>query len=72
MGRRGINMKVQFFLNSGANIDSCNESDWLDTVKDLGYDDGEWESMSDDEKYQSAIEYWGSFGYPEIYYKEEE
>ena len=63
-------MKVQFFCNSGANIHSCNDSDIFDTVEDLGYEDGEWEKLSDDDKYEAAAEYWNGMGFPEVYYEE--
>ncbi len=45
---------VQFNCDSGANIHSCKESGWLDTVEDLGLDEGEWEDYSDEEKEQMA------------------
>lgn len=56
--------KVEFKLSigyPGAN----RESGVLDTVDDLGLDEGEWESLSDDERYEFVtewandyIEYW--------------
>lgn len=52
-------MKVKFYVDSGANIHSNNESEWLDTVEDLGMEEGEWESMSDDDKYKE-VEMWAS------------
>ncbi len=61
-------MIVQFNVNSGANIHSTNESGWLDTVEDLGLDEGEWEAYTDDEKWQCANE-WAQ-NYLEIYYEE--
>lgn len=63
-------MKVKFYVDSGANIHSNNESEWLDTVEDLGMEEGEWESMSDDEKYKE-VETWAS-NYLDMGYKEEE
>lgn len=64
-------MKVKFCCNSRANIHSTNESDWLDPVEDLGLDEGEWESMTDDEKYKMAENYaWETMGL-EIYYEED-
>ena len=63
-------MKVQFNVNSGANIYSTHESGWFDTVEELGMDEGEWEAMSDDEKYKEA-EIWAE-NYLEIYYEEKE
>lgn len=59
---------VQFNVNSGANISSTNESGWMDTVKDLGLDEGEWENYTDDEKWQCADD-WAQ-NYLEIYYEE--
>jgi len=57
--------KVKFYLDNGANIHSKRSSGELDTVQDLGFDEGEWEAASDDEKYASVkdwadqyIEYW--------------
>lgn len=62
-------MKVKFFCDSGANIHSC-RSATLDTVKDLGLDEGEWETYSEDEKYKVAEE-WANDRL-EIYFKEAE
>ena len=45
--------KVTFFCDSGANIHSCRK-ETIDTVNDLGFEDGEWESLSDDEKYKEV------------------
>ena len=39
-------MYVRFCSDSGANILSCKKSKWMDTVKDLGMEEGEWEGMS--------------------------
>lgn len=50
--------KVIFHCDSGANIHSC-RSETLDTVKDLGLDDGEWESMSNEDKYK-IVEEWAA------------
>lgn len=61
--------KVKFFCDSGANIHSRNESRVFDTVADIGLDDGEWESFTDDEKYRIAQEWandHASFGYIEV------
>ena len=63
-------MKVRFCCDSGANIHSCNKSDWMDTVEDLGLEDGEWEEMTYDEKH-NMIEEWAN-NYLEIYYEERE
>jgi hypothetical protein len=49
-------MKVEFFCDSGANIKSCRK-EIVDTVKNLGLDPGEWEKMTDDEKYEMAREW---------------
>lgn len=64
-------MKVRFFIDSGANIRSCNESEWIDPADDWGLDPGEWENMSEDEKYKAAAEYWQEQGQPEIYFEEQ-
>lgn len=42
-------MKVKFNCDSGANIHSC-RTDTLDTVEDLGLEEGEWEAMDDEAK----------------------
>jgi len=60
--------KVQFSLNNGANIHSLRKSGVLDTEKDLGLDAGEWEAMSNDEKYKIAEE-WAADKI-EIYFEE--
>ena len=49
-------MKIKFFCNSGANIHSCRR-ETLDTVDDLGLQEGEWETLSDDEKDKMAEEW---------------
>ena len=49
-------MKVKFYCDSGANIHSCRE-DTLDTVTDLGLEEGEWEVLSERERYQLAQEW---------------
>ena len=51
-------MKIKFYCDSGANIHSCNDSGWLDP-NDLGYEEGEWEKLSDDDKYREA-EFWAN------------
>jgi hypothetical protein len=61
--------KVRFFLNNGANIHSLRKSDLLDTVEDLGLDEGEWEGMSEDDK-QKLAEEWAAEKI-EIYFEEE-
>lgn len=60
-------MRVKFSCNSGANIHSCRE-ETLDTVDDLGLDPGEWEAMSDEDKYKMAEEW--AHQRLEIYYEE--
>ena len=46
--------KLTFNCNSGANIHSC-RTEKIDTVKDLGLDEGEWETM-DEEDRQKEVE----------------
>lgn len=61
-------MKVKFFCNSGANIHSCRE-EILDTVDDLSLAEGEWETLTDDEKGEMASEWANNkleIGYSEI------
>ena len=60
-------MKVRFCCDSGANIHSC-RSEILDTVEDLGFDEGEWETLSDDAK-TSLLDDWAAARL-EIYYEE--
>jgi hypothetical protein len=47
---------VKFHCNSGANIDSCRTAT-LDTVKDLGLEEGEFESMSENDQYEIVQEW---------------
>ena len=61
--------RVRFNVNSGASIHSTNESAWFDTVEDLQYEEGEWEALSEDEKWEEA-NLWAQ-NYLEIYYEEE-
>lgn len=42
--------KVIFYCNSGANIHSTRKQT-LDTDKDLNLDEGEWEQMSEDDRF---------------------
>lgn len=60
-------MKVEFCCDSGANIHSCRKQT-VDTVKDLGLDEGEWEGMGEEDKYKIAEE-WANDRL-EIYFKE--
>jgi len=61
-------MKVKFYVDSGANIHS-KRSQILDTVKDLGMQEGEWESMPEDQRYE-YVDSWVSEkieqGYEEV------
>ena len=62
-------MKVKFLVKNGANIHSCKTSGVMDTVKDLGLDDGEWESMSEDDKFKCAMD-WAN-EHIEVWYEEQ-
>ncbi len=62
--------KVKFSVDNGANIHSCRESGWLDTVDDLGLGEHEWEGLSEDERYE-FVQDWAD-KYIEIYYEESE
>tara|TARA_R110002096_G_scaffold327284_1_gene521241 strand:- start:842 stop:1036 length:195 start_codon:yes stop_codon:yes gene_type:complete len=64
-------MKVRFNLDSGANIHSNNQTGWLDTIEDLGLEEGEWESLSDDERHEMQVEWFNGNGYPEYSYDED-
>ena len=61
--------KVKFNCDSGANIKSC-RSEIIDTVADLGLDEGEWESYSDEEK-QKEVERW-AWDRLEIFYEDDD
>lgn len=60
--------KVQFFIDNGANCQSTKTSGILDTVDDWGMEEGEWESMNEEEKYLMAHE-WAN-DYIEIWFEE--
>ena len=49
-------MKVKFNCDSGANIQSC-RSGILDTIKDLNLEEGEWETMSEEERFE-MVKFW--------------
>ena len=49
--------RVKFNLDSNANVHSCNDTGWLDTVEDCGLDEGEWEEYAEEEKYKFAEEW---------------
>jgi len=61
-------MKVRFNCDNGANIHSNRESEWLDPVEDLGLEEGEWDDLSDDNKWEFAREWADNF--IEINYEE--
>ena len=48
--------KVKFRCDSGANI-SSERWEIVDTVKDWGMKEGEWEEMSEEEKFKIAEEW---------------
>lgn len=54
--------KIELWVDSGANIHSCNK-EVIDTVEDWGMEDGEWESLSEEEQYEQAMSWaWESAG----------
>lgn len=61
-------MRVRFHVDSGANVGSDNASEWFDPVDELGLDEGEWETLSDVEKWEFVNEWAGN--YLDIYYEE--
>ena len=61
-------MQVKFYCDSGANVYSRNESDWIDT-SELGYTDEEWEALSPIEKHKEAELWAWDYGL-EIWYEE--
>ena len=62
--------KVRFYFDNGANIKPkrCHE---VDTVEDLGLEEGEWEQMTDDEKFEQVSDYWTNLGVPDMWWEEE-
>ena len=46
-------MKVKFACDNGANAQS-ERTDTFDTVTDLGYEEGEWEKLDEDAKYEAV------------------
>jgi hypothetical protein len=60
-------MKVTFCCDSGANIHS-RRKETVDTVADLGMEEGEWEALPDEEK-QKIVEEW-AWERLEIYWKD--
>ena len=60
-------MKVTFCLDNGANINSL-RSQTFDTVKDLGMEEGGWEDMPEDSKYE-MVQDWAD-NYIEVYFEE--
>ena len=48
--------KVKFYCDSGANIHSCRD-EVFDTVNDWGMDEGEWEKLTENEKWAMADEW---------------
>ena len=63
-------MKVRFNLNSGANSESNNQSEWIDVEK-LGYTNDEWIDLDESDKRYEARMYFLDHGLPEIYYEED-
>lgn len=59
-------MKVKFVCDSGANIHSA-RTEVIDTNA-LGYSDEEWETLSDDDKYEMVSD-WAN-NYLSIYWEE--
>lgn len=61
--------KVKFWCDSGANIHSCRRSGVFDTVDDLGLEEGQWEEMTEEERYKE-VEEWAwqrlDIGYTEV------
>lgn len=47
---------VKFVCNSGANIYSARK-DVFNTVKDFGMEEGEWEALSEDERFELVNEW---------------
>jgi hypothetical protein len=57
--------KVTFYCNSGANIHSCRKQE-VDTVKDLGLDEGELETMREEDR-EACVMQW-AWERLEVYY----
>jgi hypothetical protein len=49
-------LKIKLFCNSGANIHST-RTQIIDTVKNWGMAEGEWERLSEEEKHARAEEW---------------
>ena len=58
---------VEFNCDSGANIHSCRTQE-VDTVKDIGLDEGEWEGMNEEDR-DEVVKEW-AWERLEIYYNE--
>lgn len=50
-------MKIQLYLDNGANIHSCRDSGWIDPVDEFGLNEGEWETLTDEEKWEYASDW---------------
>lgn len=61
--------KVTFYCNSGAEGGDTRIEE-LDTVEDLGLEEGEWEEMSEEERY-FIVDEWANERL-EIWYEEED
>lgn len=61
-------MKVKFICDSGANIHSARK-ETVDTVSDLGLEEGEWEKLTEEEKF-SMVKEWADERL-EIYWDDE-
>ena len=49
-------MKVKFGCDNGANVHSA-RTETFDTLEDLGYEDEEWNALTEDQKYELAKEW---------------
>lgn len=60
-------MKIEFFCNSGANINSCRRE--VVDIGDWGVSDEEWDGLTENQKFEMAQE-WANdrleIGYKEI------
>lgn len=61
--------KVTFYCNSGAE-EGDTRIEELDTVEDLGLEEGEWEEMSEEERY-FIVDEWANERL-EIWYEDED
>jgi len=66
-----MSLKVKFYIDSGANDNNKNETEWMD-LDDIGLDEEDWKGLSDYEKTEQAEMYAESYMNMKIGYEEKE